>query len=172
MRDRWLINGGVERRDILPRHTRDRRDLVPLPTEELLRLGNRLQIDIEAQSGCVIQNDLEAIGGLRGSCSLGMPDRGQRVPDIALGDLGDGHASKFGQHVMFQRAIPSSRSPVPLEIGFAAFEGVQCDIFEDMAVAHGVSALLAPMFDGVVAFDDQSPIFRGELPSVLQGKSL
>ncbi len=98
---------------------------MPLPTEELFSLGNGLQIDIETQGSCVIQDDLEAIGRLRGRRSLGMPDRCKGVSDIILGDLGDRHPPEFGQHMMLQRAIPSSRSPVPLEIGLAAFEGIQ-----------------------------------------------
>src|SRR6056297_2462404 len=170
MRDGGLLEGGIERRNILPGHVRDRSDLVPLPSEELLRLGNSLQVDIETQRCCVIQYDLEAISRLPGRCGLAVPDQLKRIPDVILGNLGHRDLAEFRQDMELQWAEPSSGNAVSLEVGLAALEGIKRNIPEQMSVAGGFLTLSAPMFDRVFAFGNQSPIVGRNFPGVLQGE--
>src|SRR6056297_4117969 len=171
MRDGGLLEGGIERRNILPGHARDRSDLVPLPSEELLRLGNSLQVDIDTQRCCVIQYDLEAVSRLPGRCGLAVPDRLKRIPDVILGNLGHRDLAEFRQDMELQWAEPSSGNAVSLEVGLAALEGIPRNIPEQMSVADGFLTLSTPMFDRVFAFGNQSPIVGGKFPSVAQRES-
>lgn len=145
---------------------------MPLPSEELLRLGNSLQVDIETQRCCVIQYDLEAVSRLCGRCGLAVPDRLKRIPDVILSNLGHRDLAEFRQDMELQWAEPSSGGSVALEFGLPAFEGIQCDILEKMAIPNGVLALPAPVLDRVLALGNQGPILGGEFPGVLERQRL
>lgn len=118
---------GIKGRQFAPVQRRDVLGLVARAAKQGLGLVDRLQVDRYSHRRRMLEHQAQAVQRFARGIGLGVPERGQKVLDVALVDLADRGPSEPRQDMDFQRRHPASRDPVALQLGLARIEGIVGD---------------------------------------------
>lgn len=116
-----------------------------------------LQINIEVQGRGVTQDDRQPVEGLLGRLGLAVPDRCQRIANVALVDLLNRNSAQLRQHMQRERREPAAGHAIALELSLARLKGVLRQRCKPMLRAGGLAAQPLALLDRIHALSRHLP---------------